>query len=123
MLHRADAVPDVAVEVWELLSIKLAAIVGDGGFQSLYARSIHLTRASFPWLAEDDTSHPSNSRFAALKVSLEGHESAEASTANIALLVIFVETLTVLIGDSLTMRILHSAWGDDVQNKDEKELQ
>lgn len=120
--QRPGAVPDVAIDLWERLAVKLISIIGNGGFQSLYARSIHLANMRFPWLARSEPSSDSDSRFASLKASLEGRKSAEASEASIALLITFIDILTLLIGDPLTASILRSAWGDDALDIAEKEV-
>jgi len=122
MLRQPGAVHDVAVDLWERLAVKLISIIGDGGFQSLYARSIHLTSIHFSWLARSVQSSAADSRFVGLKASLERRESAEASEASIALLITFIDILTLLIGDSLTASILRSAWGDDALDIAEKEV-
>ena len=122
ILKRPEAIQDVTVKLWERLSAELTTIIGEGGFQSLYARCIHLTGATFPWIECGHPSQPTDSRFAGLKMSLEGREFDEASEASIALLVTFIDILTLLIGEQLTAGILQSAWGDDAMVNAAKEL-
>ena len=121
-MQRPEAVLETTVYLWERLASELTSIIGEGGFQSLYSRSVHLTSAGFPWMV---LSHPwqrTDSRFADLKVSFEGRSFTETSEASIALLVTFIDILAVLIGELLTTSILRSAWGDDALDIAGKEL-
>ncbi len=124
-MYRPECVADVTVALWEPLATELTLIIGNGGFQSLYARSAHLTSAFFPWMALSHALQQNDTRFLDLKMRLEGRDSSEACEASIALLVTFAGLLDVLIGDYLTSSILSAAWGDsplDVAIKVVKEL-
>ena len=121
-MRRPEAVVGVTIDLWERLAAELIAIIGEGGFQSLYARSVHLASAIFPWMVLSHPWQQTDSRFADLKKSLEAREFEEASEASIALLTTFVDILALLIGEHLTTSILHSAWGDDVVDIAGKEL-
>ena len=110
-------VADVAINLWEQMATQIISIIGEGGFNSLYARSIFLTQSTFPWLATGSLSPQTDHRFAKLKISLEGQTPAQASEANSLLLITFTDILASLIGEQLTIRILRSAWGDDASEK------
>jgi len=121
-MQRPEAILDVTVNLWEQLASELISIIGEGGFQSLYSRSVHLTNVSFPWMV---LSHPwqrTDSRFANLKISFEGRDFSEISEASIALLDTFIDILALLIGELLTTSILRSAWGNDALDIAGKEL-
>jgi hypothetical protein len=120
--RHADKVADTATCLWDQLAAQLISIIGEGGFESLYARSVFLTQSTFPWLAAGSGSPRTGHRFAELKISFEGQTPALASEANIVLLITFTDILSSLVGEQLTSRILHSAWGDGAQNKAGKEL-
>ena len=137
-LRRPDAMPDVTMQLWEGLAGQLISVIGEGGFQWLYTRSIHLSSATYPWMAQNPPQTPNhaqiqvqtkpqtpqiNSRFVRLKILLEQREMAEASEASIALLITFIDILALLIGEPLTNSILRSAWGDDALDSAAKELQ
>lgn len=113
VMQRPDAVVEVSVLLWERLSAELISIIGEEGFQSLYARSANLNSVTYPWLLLDHAAQSSGSRFAGLQISLESRSLAEASEASKALLITFVDILALLIGDLLTASILRSAWIDD----------
>lgn len=102
-----------AIFLWEKLALQIISIVGEGGFNSLYARSIFLTQATFPWLAMDLLSAQNDHRFAELRTRFEAQTPDQVGTANTLLLITFTDLLASLIGEQLTLSILRSAWGND----------
>ena len=124
MAAHTENVADAAIYLWEQMATEVISIVGEGGFTSLYARSIFLTKSTFPWLAwaAGSPTPQTDHRFAELKLSLEGQAPAQASEANSFLLIAFTNILASLIGEKLTANILHSAWGNAVSNMVHKEL-
>jgi hypothetical protein len=121
-MQRPEAIAETTLHLWERLASELISIIGEGGFQSLYSRSLHLVGTTLPWFALSP-SQPSDSLFTGLKMSLEGREPAEAGEASITLLTTFIDILAMLIGELLTTGILRAAWGDDASNTAAKELQ
>jgi len=111
--HRTEKVADAAMNVWEKLATEIISVVGEEGFNSLYARSLFLTQSSFPWLAARSVSPQSDHRFAELKIHLAEQTPVQARVANILLLITFTDILTALIGEALTTSILRSAWGSE----------
>lgn len=122
MTQHAEKVVDAEIELWEQIAIQIISIVGEGGFNSLYARSAFLTRATFPWLETGLTSPQAAQRFAGLKLSLDGQTPAQASAANRLLLITFTDILASLIGEQLTNRILRTAWRINAADKADKEF-
>ena len=114
---------DAAIRVWEQMATQIISIVGEEGFNSLYARSIFLTQSTFPWLAAGPLAPQSDHRFAGLKTSLDGQTPAQASEASTRLLITFTDILATLIGEQLTNHILQLAWGIDLSNSTGKEIQ
>ncbi len=102
---------DAAIELWEQMATRLIALVGEDGFNSLYARSVFLTQSTFPWLAASSLSPRTDHRFANLKNCLEGQTPAQAVKASSFLLITFTDILASLIGEQLTNNILRMAWG------------
>lgn len=89
------------------------SIIGEKGFQSLYARTILLKSKRFPWLVQEHIAlHPSQC-FTNLKNCFEAQTGKTICEANYALLITFIDILALLIGERLTARILDSAWGGD----------
>lgn len=111
--QQTEKVADAAINLWELLASQIISVVGEGGFNSLYARSVFLTQPTFPWLAASLLSPQTDHRFAELKTSFEGQTPAQASEANSLLLITFTDILASLIGERLTTSILRSAWGSE----------
>lgn len=107
----ADKVADAAITLWAQMAAQIISIVGEGGFNSLYARSVHLTQPTCPWLTDSSLSPQTDHRFAKLKLSFESQTPTQAREANRLLLVTFTDILASLIGEQLTSRILRSAWG------------
>ena len=122
MAEHTEKVADAAINLWALMATQIISIVGEGGFNSLYARSVFLTQSTFPWLAADPLSPQADHRFAELKMSLEGQTPAQASEANSLLLITFTDILASLIGEQLTTSILRSAWGNDASYSTSKEF-
>ncbi len=103
---------DGVIALWDQLATQIIAIVGIGGFDALYARSIFLTQTQFPWLTGRSIAPTVDHRFANLKASLEGATPELAYAANHMLMITFTDTLASLIGERLTTRILDTAWGN-----------
>lgn len=113
--HLPNAHADGSILLWQSLAAELRVIIGDRGFESLYARSLYRAGAAYPWLEP----HPPQAAAVAFKqlgLRLQGRAPAEAEAASAALLNIFTDTLILLIGDLLTNTILRTAWGDDIVN-------
>lgn len=118
-----ENVVSAAIGLWEQLSGQIVAIVGQGGFDSLYARSLFLSQSTFPWLGASAVSAQTGRGFTELKTSFEGQTPAQAVAANSLLLVTFTDILAALIGEQLTNRILLSAWSNHAQDTVGREIQ
>jgi hypothetical protein len=109
----AEAIAEIAVRAWQGLADRLAAVIGERGFRVLYARSVHLTQAQFPWLLppspQSDSPEP---LIAGLRQSLELQQPALAADANRALLRTFTGLLGSLVGEVLTARLVREALPD-----------
>jgi len=46
-----EEVADTAIDLWEQIATQIISIIGEGGFDSLYLRSVSLTHSTYPWLA------------------------------------------------------------------------
>lgn len=122
MAQHTDNVADAAINLWEQMAVQIISIVGKGGFNSLYARSVFITQATFPWLEVRSVSSQAEHPFTELRMSFQGQESAQVIEANSVLLITFTDILVSLIGEQLTTRILHSAWGNDASIQADKDL-
>jgi len=122
MTQHTEKVVDAELELWEQIATQIISIVGEGGFNSLYARSVFLTQATIPWLTPSSPSTQTEHRFAQLRRCLDGQAPAQASAANRLLLITFTDILASLIGEQLTTRILRAAWRNDASDKADKEF-
>ena len=122
MAQPTQQVADAAISLWEKLATEIISIVGEGGFTSLYARSVFLAQSSFPWLAASSLAPQTSHRFAQLRISLAEQTPAHAGEANRLLLTTFTDILASLIGERLTASILRSAWGNDASDSADKEF-
>ena len=121
--QHTETVADAAISLWEQMATEIISIVGDGGFNSLYARSVYLTQSAFPWLAAGAPSAQTDHRFADLRASLEGQTPAQAREANSLLLITFTDILAGLIGEELTANLLRLAWGNGASESAGKEFE
>src|SRR5476651_1716048 len=85
MAQRNEKFADAAIDLWDQMATQVISIVGEGGFNSLYARSLFLAQSKFPWLASISVPSQADHRFAELKMSLEGQTPKQASEVNILL--------------------------------------
>jgi len=122
MTRRTERVVDAELVLWEQMASQILPIVGEGGFNSLYARSVFLTQATFPWFVVDSPSSGTEHRFAELKRCLHRQTPTQASAANRLLLITFTDILASLIGEQLTTRILRAAWRNHTSEKADKEF-
>lgn len=102
--------PDAIARALRTLLAELQPLVGVPGARALYARSLHLTRASCGWPAEM-AAGPLGELPALLHRDLSARTAPDAGLAGESLLLTFVDLLISLIGEPLTYRLLHSAWG------------
>lgn len=115
--------PDNAgpTHLWRGMAVQIVSLLGGGGFQSLYARSMFLARHTYPWLVPPAGGGPTDLSFAALDHCLAEQSAELALEANIHLMLTFTDIMASLIGEQLTDRILITAWGPeacDLKNKE-----
>jgi hypothetical protein len=118
-----EEVAVTAIDLWEKISTQIISIIGEGGFDSLYMRSVCLTQSTYPWLAAVSLPPQADHRFEKLKISFEGQTPEQAKAANSLLLITFTDILASLIGEQLTIRLLRSALGEDPSERPGKEFQ
>lgn len=98
-----------SLALWTAMATALGEIIGVAGFDSLFFRSLHQAEKRYPWLvAPVQASTGSVDQLSAL---LATRPFDDAESASIALLIIFTDTLNLLIGELITNRILLAAWG------------
>ena len=88
------------------IEIALAPIIGQLGVAALYRRSLHLCEEQYPWMVDDSEGEQGAMDFDALKATLAQRSSSDAAAAGRALQQHFRDSLTRLVGMSLTERLL-----------------
>lgn len=108
----ADArqVADASVLVWSAIDGALSPVIGPRGSGALYKRSLHLARVDFPWLTAAFDGVGNAGDFSALHTALSQQTALHAAAAHDAVLRIFHDLLSDLIGRSLTQRLLQAVW-------------
>jgi hypothetical protein len=108
------------LQPWRQLARHLSPLIGESGFCALFSRAGRLVAAQYGWLASP-TFKTIDVLIAALGDSLSGVPADAAREGNAALLDSFVKLLSDLIGEALTIRLLHSAaHGQDEQHAQEQ---
>ncbi len=104
----ATAVAEATLGTLHQLAAQLSPVIGARGVDALLTYSLHQTSHAFSWLEGDheDTA----TLLASIKAHLEAQEAAAALEASCALLVTCTDLLGVLIGESLTRRLLAPVW-------------
>lgn len=98
-----------SVTLWTAMATVLNGVIGDQGFESLFFRCLHELASRHPWLTAQH--HAATGAIEHLSAVLATRDADEAENVSAALLIIFTETLNLLIGEPVTNRILLSAWG------------
>ncbi|MEO6824975.1 MAG: hypothetical protein ABI167_09700 [Nitrosospira sp.] len=113
----SKSVADDAISLWEQLAEKLIFSIGEDGFDALFARTLYLNQATFPWLAASPAPRYTDLRFAELKENLAAQAPEKAGEANSRLLITFTDILASLIGEQMTTHLLRWSWDVDPSNK------
>ena len=108
----ASAIAEATISTWHQVASQIIPVIGAGGVDVLFNRSLHLMCTAFPWLTiPDDHNHKDNVvLLATVKERLAVREPDAAAEASYTLLVNFVELLMSMIGESLTERLLSTVW-------------
>jgi len=101
-------IADSAVALWRELDAALSPIVGRRGVAALFKRSLLLTAPAHASLVAAHWDVETHGDFESLRATLKQQSSANAIAINGALLQQFIDLLSILIGESLTERLLQS---------------
>lgn len=94
-------------ETWRRMAASLAPIIGVKGVHALYMRSLYLSGAVYPCLAQVEP--VADAPFAELELQLAACDLDVAIAAANTLFVNFIELLAASIGESLTEQLLRTA--------------
>ncbi|CAN5266015.1 hypothetical protein BH11PSE11_BH11PSE11_27780 [soil metagenome] len=110
--QESPVLPDISVHLWRALAEELDSLIGEGGVQSLFSKSLHVTRARFPWLPAGRPGQTIHASFEDLQLCFAGRAASVIAEANVALLTTFIDILTSLVGKQITTSIMRAAWGE-----------
>ena len=108
-LISASRMAEALVIAADRLLAQLEVLVGILGADALYSRSVHITRQSCPLLVLS-ASRPRAEQLELLRIDIEKMDVTNARKVAVSLLANFADLLVSLIGESLTHRLLRSAW-------------
>ena len=117
----ASAIAEATLGTWQEVAARLEPLIGTGGVDILFGRSLNLTSRSFPCLALASDYGDSVTSLASFRATVENMDVAVAIEASNALLVIFTEMLATMVGESLTERLLDMVWVSPSGSEMEKE--
>lgn len=98
-----------SVAAWEAIHRAMAPVIGPRGSAALYHRTLHVGRATYPWLAAPCDTPAEPGDFDPLQRALASQSPAQAAAAHDAMLLAFLDLLATLIGEPLTARLLQGA--------------
>ncbi len=104
----SPAIAHATVTALTRLLEQLKPLVGELAWRALYVRSLHLARSSF--IKPDVDKNSPGDLLNPLQHDLSTRPQAAARAAAEALLLALADLLVSLIGNSLTVRLLHKAW-------------
>ncbi|WP_143167625.1 hypothetical protein [Massilia sp. CF038] len=106
--------PNVLAEqvlwLWEQVAFHLTPLIGVSGFQSLYARALHLAAPDCPGFSAVLPGKSIDLLFHTLKEDLRALEPGVAESCGNVLLNTFTDLVESMIGEVLMAQILRSAW-------------
>ena len=106
-----EEVADLAHDLWKSLTTEITSLVGQEGFDTLYARSVYLTINASPWQDHSVPQLLNRPVTGPLLPSAEIPQApAQIRVTTSQLLSVFIGVLSALIGDQVTARILDVAW-------------
>jgi len=116
----AGRMADAVIAVLRLLHAELSLVVGTQAAAALCAHALHRTRSKVEWTTPP-TAAPTDKMLTALRNDLAARTPAECLFAGETLLFALVDHLISLIGEPLTLRMLHSAWGTPAADQTSQE--
>ena len=112
-------IADAVVTTWQAIEAALVPVIGGRGIAALFGRSLHLIRASHPWL--NGAGNHMHMDLELLRAALSQQESATAAAGAGAHLHSLSELLGSLIGVSLAGQLLGPVWNNAFDGIEEKE--
>jgi hypothetical protein len=115
------ALSDELLCPWQGIAAHLSPLIGESGFCALFLRTTRLVEKEFDWLASTESSKSIERSLRALGASYDSLGPLEARACNATLLNTFTKLLADLIGEAITLRLLHSASSGEGEKKNVQE--
>jgi hypothetical protein len=107
-----EEVAAVATRAYERLRERLAVFLGQQGFDSLWARAMHLAQRQFRSWDETAGAESPDTLPPGLHAAMRGRDSAEARDILIAAFASFIALLFTFIGEEVGFRLVRQLWPD-----------
>src|SRR6476620_1461633 len=104
------ALAEQVLWLWEQIAFHLTPLIGVSGFQTLYARAVHLASPSCPGFSPVPQGKTLDALFQILKDDLAALDEENAQLCGNSLLNTFTDLVESMIGELLMSQILRSAW-------------
>ena len=108
----AKAIAAAARRAYDDLARVVAPLIGQGGFEALTGRALHLARQDYPCLVQTGQPEDAAASFSQVVDCLERQDPTVATEAAGAVFAILTGLLVTFIGEPLTRRLLRKAWPD-----------
>ncbi len=106
----AGALAEQVLWLWERIAFHLTPLIGVSGFQTLYARALHLASPECPCFSANQPGQTIDVLFQTLKNDLGALAPEEGERCGNVLLNTFTDLVESMIGEVLMAQILRSAW-------------
>lgn len=108
----SGAVAERSLWLWNRIALNLTPLIGEVGFQALYARAVHLALPECSGFAVARHERSTMGLLQELKEGLVALEYGLAEQCSNILLTKFTDLVASMIGDALMEQILRSAWDE-----------
>lgn len=108
----SGAVAERSLWLWNRIALNLTPLIGEVGFQALYARAVYLALPDCPGFTLARHESSTSDLFQELKAGLVALEYGLAEQCSNILLTKFTDLVASMIGDALMEQILRSAWDE-----------
>ena len=106
----AHTIAATTVAQWLQISARLTPVIGSHGLEVLLSRTLYLAGRSYSWLGVAGDLHLGAPPLDVIRARLGRQQASVAAAASCEFMFIFTELLAILIGDSLTDRLLDPVW-------------
>jgi hypothetical protein len=103
------------IQVHAKLAGTISPVLGQEGFEAMFARTVQKTKADYPCLEAISSGNP-DGVLDRLKSVLSQQEATTVREVGVSLVEMSFQLLSTLIGEELTLRLFRSTWPEPVAN-------